>query len=91
MVQGDRHLSYRSQALGSEQLLLRCGESLAELPSPAHSLENLGQKLGQGCILGQVVVGAMTEGGRRKGLVPMAGDDDDRGSGRPGTDRIEYV
>ena len=91
MVQRDRHLADGAQPLGPHQVALGRGQRLAQLAGPAHPLEHLGQQLGEGGILGQVVVRAPAErrGGER--LVAVRGDHDDGGRMGPGADRVEHL
>jgi hypothetical protein len=91
VVQGHRHLADRRQPLGTKQVALGGGQRLAELPGPADPLQHLRQHLRERGVLGEVVVGPATEGGRGQGLVAVGRDHHHRRRMRPRPDGVQDV
>ena len=91
VVQRDRQLAHRRQPLRPHPVPVGRLERLLQLAVPPDPLENVRQEIRQRGVLGEVVVGAATEGFGGEALVAVGGHQDHRGGMRPGADRVEQV
>jgi len=77
MVQSDRHLADRRETLDLDQVILSRDESPLQSSRSSNPLQDSGKEFGKRVVLGEVVIGPLSQGGGREYFAPMGRNHDD--------------